>query len=713
MKTVVDLDLHEAIQDFGNRSPAPTYEFKSQDTIDFWIYFVRDGIPQDLGAGFAIKFGMIKTGDATNTLLAYQTVSSHQIDSDQNVYYLMQVNFNTSQMASAITGQTSLSGTAEIRYQDPDGEIIHSLNISTLVFPTILVETGVTPPGVSTGYPDASTIELLVHKNQPSGYVGLNASSKLTGAQIPVDGTTINLNGSGQLEAMMAGSPGANAFTTILAPFTTPAIGANVEIHVGSTAWMAPLGYVIFIAGAGYYGTSSLVDAQHINVTNLGYPTTNANPGTTIPAAALVTPGAPRGLAGADGNDGAPGANAYDTVQVAFTVPAVNATVNITITNTGWLTAGTEIFIGSGGGYYNVQSVISLTVFSAKNIGYTGNAAPGTTIAVGTQIVPTGVPGPQGPTGTGTGDMLRSVYDSNLNNVVDTCDALAWGKLTSVPATFPPALSDAETTAGVTLIGNLTGQIKRIIPGANVTLDTTTTPGGVIINGAAGGGGGIGEAPTDGNTYGRKMAAWTILPSLSDAETTSGITLLGSSAGQIKRLIAGSNVTLDAATTPGGVIVNSTASGGGFTPNHTQAIRSSNWTYADATVIPWTGINWDTDTKWSSGNPSRLTIVTAGYYLVTVQLSWGGAGGGATNVIFVNVTVNGSTHPRLGNQVQLFGSLFTPANQTISGVLKLNAADYLEVIPWNQTGPNPTALVFTASGSSPIGPSFQLDYLGT
>jgi hypothetical protein len=455
---------------------------------------------------------MIKTGDATNTLLAYQTVSSHQTDSDQNVYYLMQVNFNTSQMATAITGQTSLSCTAEIRYQDPDGEIIHSLNISALVFPTILVETGVTPPGVSTGYPDASTIELLVHKNQPSGYVGLNASSKLTGTQIPVDGTTIALNGSGQLEALMAGSPGVNAFTTILAPFTTPAIGTNVEINVGSTAWMAPLGYVIFIAGAGYYGTASIVDAQHINVTNLGYPTTNANPGTTIPAASLVTPGAPRGLAGANGNDGSPGANAYDTVQAAFTVPAVNASVNITITNTGWVTAGAEIFIGSGGGYYNVQSVISLTVFSAKNIGYTGNAAPGTTVAVGTQIVPTGVPGPAGATGSGSGDMLRSVYDSNLNNVVDTCDSLAWGKLTGVPGTFPPTLSDATTSAGVTLLGTSTGQIKRIAAGANVTLDTTTTPGAVIVA-SGGAGGGITDAPSDGNTYGRRNTSWTVIPS--------------------------------------------------------------------------------------------------------------------------------------------------------------------------------------------------------
>jgi len=40
--------------------------------------------------------------------------------------------------------------------------------------------------------------------------------------------------------------------------------------------------------------------------------------------------------------------------------------------------------------------------------------------------------------GTGAGDMTKAVYDTNANNVVDTCDSLAWSKLTSVPTTFPP-----------------------------------------------------------------------------------------------------------------------------------------------------------------------------------------------------------------------------------------------------------------------------------
>lgn len=42
------------------------------------------------------------------------------------------------------------------------------------------------------------------------------------------------------------------------------------------------------------------------------------------------------------------------------------------------------------------------------------------------------------PTPSGAGDMTKAVYDTNGNNVVDTCDSLAWSKLTGIPSTFPP-----------------------------------------------------------------------------------------------------------------------------------------------------------------------------------------------------------------------------------------------------------------------------------
>ena len=66
---------------------------------------------------------------------------------------------------------------------------------------------------------------------------------------------------------------------------------------------------------------------------------------------------------------------------------------------------------------------------------------PGPTGATG----PTGPPGstgPQGPPGPGSGDMLKSVYDTNTDNVVDhaaLADAAPWTGITGKPATFAPA----------------------------------------------------------------------------------------------------------------------------------------------------------------------------------------------------------------------------------------------------------------------------------
>src|SRR6516162_6077835 len=302
MKLVIDLDLHEAIQDFAIRAPANVYDFKSQDTIDWLVYFVRSGIVQDLGAGLAFKYGMIKTGDTTDTLLAYQTAVTHLIDSDGNIYYLCQVNYNTSQMASAIAGQSQLPCTSEVRYQTSDNEIIHSLNISCLVFPTILLETGVTPPGVSTGYPDASAIELLVHKNAASGYAGLDASSLIYGAQIPVDNQTVSVSA-----GKLAGSA---ILASTSADFTTPAANDTVSVTLNSTANLKAGSYVR-IPIAGYYIVQSITNSTTAVLTNNGDPF-NAASGVTITSGAVVLP------AQAAAGGGASGASAYTTLTSGF-----------------------------------------------------------------------------------------------------------------------------------------------------------------------------------------------------------------------------------------------------------------------------------------------------------------------------------------------------------------------------------------------------------
>lgn len=68
-------------------------------------------------------------------------------------------------------------------------------------------------------------------------------------------------------------------------------------------------------------------------------------------------------------------------------------------------------------------------------------------------------------TGAGTGSggsggyMLTSVYDTNNNGVVDTCDSLAWSKLTGTPNIAPGALNQLS--------------ISNLAITANQTIDCT------------------------------------------------------------------------------------------------------------------------------------------------------------------------------------------------------------------------------------------------
>lgn len=386
MKLVIDLDEHEAIQDFGVRSAAPTFEFKSQDTIDWDIYFVQGGIVQDLGSSLALKYGMIQTGDTTDTMLAYQTTSTYSTDSEGNVFYLVQVNYNTSQMASAISGKTSLPCTSEIRYQTSGAEIIHSLDVGCLVFETILVETGVTPPDVGTGYPDASAIELLVHKDVASGYAGLNGSAQLFGAQIPVDGQTVVINGSSQIAS-------ASILALTSANWTTPASGVNVTVTVNSTTNLKAGSY-IRVPIAGYYIVESITDSTHVVLQNNGDPF-NAISGTTITVGAPLLP-----AQAAAGGGGSPGQAAYTQTTASFVVPTVGATVSVSVGSTAWMGGnGYWVFI-TGAGYYAVQSIIDTTHVVLTNTGSASNAIPGSTINSGATVSAAGPTGAAGATGT-------------------------------------------------------------------------------------------------------------------------------------------------------------------------------------------------------------------------------------------------------------------------------------------------------------------------
>lgn len=392
MRIIVDANQHQAVSDFSSLVPPSPFEFKSQDTIDFQIYFVLDGIVQDLGSGFALKFGMIKTGDVTNTIIAYQTTSAYLTDVNGNVYYQMQVVMNTSQMATAIGTNPSIACTIEIRYQDALAEIIHSLNISAIVFQTILVETGVTPPGVSTGYPDASTIELLVHKNVASGYAGLDSSTLLSASVVPVDGKTIVVSSGKIASASILGYTAAN--------FTTPASGGSVAVTFVSTSGLTVNQYVR-IPIAGFYSINAITDSTHATLQNIGDPL-NAVSGTVITSGAPLLPA--QAVSGAGGGTGQ---NAYTNLTAGFTVPAVGSGVSINVASTAWMGGvGYGIFV-TGAGYYLIQSITDATHAVVTNSGSPANVPPGTSVVSGGTVTGAGPQGAPGSTAT-----VLSAYDS-------------------------------------------------------------------------------------------------------------------------------------------------------------------------------------------------------------------------------------------------------------------------------------------------------------
>lgn len=90
-----------------------------------------------------------------------------------------------------------------------------------------------------------------------------------------------------------------NAYTTTTAAYVQPAVGANVNVAVVTSAWAA-VGEPIFIATGGSYTVFAIPDGLHITVTNLGYPA-NAAPATNIVNPQQVTPSGVRGATGPSG----------------------------------------------------------------------------------------------------------------------------------------------------------------------------------------------------------------------------------------------------------------------------------------------------------------------------------------------------------------------------------------------------------------------------
>jgi hypothetical protein len=196
----------------------------------------------------------------------------------------------------------------------------------------------------------------------------------------------------------------------------------------------------VTLANQGPKGEAATIIVGTTTTTAPGNPASVVNVGTKNDA--IFNFGIPTGNAGPPGTAGTPGSAA--TIAAGTTTTTAPGT-NATVSNSG--TPNAAIFDFG---------------IPAGAIGATGPAGP---------------QGPQGP--AGTGDMLKSVYDTNANNVVDTCDSLAYSKLTGAP-TVPAPSSTMPAMDGTAAVGTGTTYARNdhVHPSDTSRLGATAAAGG-------------------------------------------------------------------------------------------------------------------------------------------------------------------------------------------------------------------------------------------
>jgi hypothetical protein len=121
-----------------------------------------------------------------------------------------------------------------------------------------------------------------------------------------------------------------------------------------------------------------------------------------IPLPPVQVPGVP----------GASGPAAYTSLTIGLTVPAVGASVTITVGSALWAVVGMSVIIGQGYGAsltnpgpaaFKVTAVPTSTTMTVQNVGSAGSSPPGASIDAGAVVTPSGgtVLSPQSNTGLG------------------------------------------------------------------------------------------------------------------------------------------------------------------------------------------------------------------------------------------------------------------------------------------------------------------------
>lgn len=147
-------------------------------------------------------------------------------------------------------------------------------------------------------------------------------------------------------------------------------------------------------------------------------------------------------------------------------------------------------------GVYQQKNTFSLTGLTLTLTEAAPSGTANVEVKVTTAVTVVGEPGPQGPpgpkgdqgdpgppgaSGSGTGDMLASVYDINDNGIVDAAETVPWSGVSGKPSTFTPSehthtaaqVSDSTSVGRAVLTATDTAAARAVI-GAGVG-DVTLT----------------------------------------------------------------------------------------------------------------------------------------------------------------------------------------------------------------------------------------------